>query len=200
MVDHDVRPIVGTDVSRIAGVLADAFVDDPLSDWLFGGDEQLHERLRRSFQAILRHIYLPKAQSYTTTDLAGAAMWAPPGKWKISFLGQLKITPTFLRILPGRNLRRGAQVNTLLTRAHPAEAHWHLSVLGVDPVRQRTGVGSALLRRITQRADADRVLCYLETSKLDNVAYYVRHGFEVLQEFDAPDGGPHLWTMARRPL
>jgi ribosomal protein S18 acetylase RimI-like enzyme len=194
-----VRPADGADVPRLADVLTDAFMDDPLSQWLFGGDDGLARRLRISFEAVLRRIYLPKGSSYTTDDLAGAALWAPPGKWKIPVLTQVRLAPTFIRHMPSRSFRRGAQVNTMFQRAHPAEPHWHLSVLGVDPVRQRVGIGGALMRPVLERANAEGVLCYLESSKQENLPYYARHGFEVTREFLAPDGGPQLWTMTRRP-
>jgi hypothetical protein len=38
----------------------------------------------------------------------------------------------------------------------------------------------------------------LETEKEKNVAFYERHGFEVVVEDDLPRGGPHFWTMKRQ--
>jgi ribosomal protein S18 acetylase RimI-like enzyme len=195
-----VRLATVTDAPGLAEVLADAFVDDPLSQWLFGPDDGLRERLRRSFEGILRRVYIAKDHTYTTDDLAGGALWAPPGKWKLSVVQQLRLTPLMLRIIPSGRLRNSARLNGLIERAHPSEAHWHLSVLGVDPDHQRTGVGGALIRPVLERADGERVLCYLETSKAENIPYYERHGFEVTTELDMPPGGPPLWTMTRKPL
>jgi ribosomal protein S18 acetylase RimI-like enzyme len=199
-VQPGVRLATRSDTPRLAEVLAAAFVDDPLSQWLFGPDDGLRERLRRSFFGILNRVYLAKNHTYITEDVAGGALWAPPGKWKLSILQQLRLTPLMIRIIPSGGLRNGARLNVLIERAHPAEPHWHLSVLGVDPARQRTGVGSALMRPILSRADNERVLCYLETSKSENIPYYERHGFEVSKELDMPPGGPPMWTMTRRPL
>jgi ribosomal protein S18 acetylase RimI-like enzyme len=195
-----VRLAGSADASRLAEVLADAFVDDPLSKWLFNEDAGLRERLRRSFEALLRKVYLRKGHTYTTDDLAGCAMWAPPGKWKLTILQQLRVAPVMLRLMSGVNLRNGARLNTQVEHAHPADPHWHLSVLGVEPARQRSGVGSSLMRPILDRADADRVLCHLETSKEENLAYYARHGFEMSSELQLPEGAPRVWTMTRRPL
>jgi ribosomal protein S18 acetylase RimI-like enzyme len=195
-----VRVAAGPDVPRLSEVLADAFVDDPLSIWLFRGDEGLRERLRRSFAALMRRVYLRKGHTYTTDDLAGAAMWAPPGKWKLTIVQQLRLAPMMVRLMSAANLRNGARLGLQVERAHPADAHWHLSVLGVDPKRQRTGVGTSLLRPVLERADAERVLCHLETSKEDNLAYYARHGFEISSELALPPGAPRVWTMTRRPL
>jgi len=198
------RPMVrlagSADVPHLAEVLADAFVDDPLSKWLFGDDDGLRERLRRSFDGLMRKVYLGKGSTYTTEDLAGCAMWAPPGKWKLSIAQQLRLAPLMLRLMSGVSLRNGARLNVQVERAHPADAHWHLSVLGVDPARQRSGIGGSLMRPVLERADADRVLCHLETSKDENLAYYARHGFEISTELELPTGAPRVWTMTRRPL
>jgi len=196
----DVRRATRQDAARLAEVLADAFEDDPLSKWLFIEDDGLRERLRRSFDALLNRVYLPKGQTFTTADLAGCAMWAPPGKWKLSVLQQLRLAPLMLRLMPSASLRNGSRMQVQVEKAHPSDPHWHLSVLGVDPARQRTGVGTSLMRPILDRADADRVLCHLETSKEENLAYYARQGFEIHNELELPEGAPRVWTMTRRPL
>ena len=35
----------------------------------------------------------------------------------------------------------------------------------------------------------------LETATPDNVAIYTRLGFEIIEEWQVPDGGPQFWTM-----
>jgi ribosomal protein S18 acetylase RimI-like enzyme len=195
-----VRLVETPDVPRLAEVLADAFVDDPLSKWLFNDDDGLRERLRRSFDALMRKVYLRKQHTYTTDDLAGCAMWAPPGKWKLSVIQQLRMAPVMMRLMSGTNLRNGARLNVQVEHAHPKDAHYHLSVLGVLPERQRGGVGSSLVSPILERADAERVLCHLETSKAENLAYYARFGFENNGELMLPPGAPSVWTMTRRPM
>ena len=195
-----VRLATWEDAPRLGEVLADAFVDDPLSKWLFGVDATLRDRLRRSFDGLLRRVYLSKGNTYTTDDLAGCAMWSPPGKWKLSVVQQLRLAPLMLRLMPAASLRNGARLQMQVEKAHPADPHWHLSVLGVDPSRQRTGVGTSVMRPILDRANAERVLCHLETSKEENLAYYARYGFEINNELELPTGAPRVWTMTRRPL
>lgn len=195
----DVRLAARSDIPALAQVLAAAFEIDPFSRWLFGEDERLRERLRVSFRALLRAAYLPKGHTYTTDDLAGAALWAPPGRWKLTVSQQLRLAPSFLRVLGPRRLSRAGPAGRAIDAAHPVLPHWHLSVLGVAPERQRSGIGAALMRPILERADREGVLAHLETSRAENVPYYVRYGFEVAREFDVPGGGPHMWTMSRRP-
>jgi ribosomal protein S18 acetylase RimI-like enzyme len=85
----------------------------------------------------------------------------------------------------------------LVDLARPREAHWYLATLGTDPDRQGQGVGSALLRKVLERADLEGLPAYLESSKERNLAFYGRHGFEVTGEIHTPGGGPTLWLMWR---
>jgi len=81
---------------------------------------------------------------------------------------------------------------------HPDEPHVHLSLLGVDPRYQRTGIGRALLNEGLSRANAVSMPVYLDTANPDNVPYYEGFGFRIVCEFDFPSGGPHSWGMLRR--
>jgi GNAT superfamily N-acetyltransferase len=74
-----------------------------------------------------------------------------------------------------------------------------LFYLGVTPMRQGQGTGSALLQPVLARADTDQLPCYLETGVARNVPFYERRGFQVVAEGALPRGGPPLWAMVRAP-
>jgi ribosomal protein S18 acetylase RimI-like enzyme len=76
--------------------------------------------------------------------------------------------------------------------------HWYLLCIGVEPDRQRAGVGGRLLSTGLQRVDADGLPCYLETANPDNLPFYRRHGFEVVADGPVPKGELHIWAMVRR--
>ena len=83
---------------------------------------------------------------------------------------------------------------------HPKEVpepHWYLPLLGVDPVLQGQGVGSALLKVILDRADRDGLPAYLWTAKARNVPFYQHHGFRVLTEGVEPTSSIRFWTCRR---
>jgi predicted N-acetyltransferase YhbS len=79
------------------------------------------------------------------------------------------------------------------------EPHWYLAMLGVDPQWQRQGIGGALMRSVFETADRDSVPCYLEAPTIENMRYYERRGFRVVEETDIPDSNIHLWCMKRSP-
>jgi ribosomal protein S18 acetylase RimI-like enzyme len=191
------RPITAADVPDVAGVIADAFADDPFWTWLFpAADRRL---VVRSSVRQLQVAYLPKGHSYTNSTLTGAALWSPPGKWRLSTSQQLRLAPSYLRLLGPSRMRTASRGFAVIERGHPDEPHWYLSVLGVSPAHQRSGIGRSLIEPILERADRERMPTSLETFKAENVPYYERFGFEVTLEDVVPGGGPHMWAMVRRP-
>ena len=97
---------------------------------------------------------------------------------------------------------RSHPLRDLLSELHARdmkEPHWYLPTLGVEPARQGTGVGSALLQPVLARADEEKLPCYLDTVQPRNVAFYQRHGFGVLTEGVEPVSALRYWTFRRNP-
>ena len=187
-------------VDAVALALADAFTDDPLMRWLAP---------RRNYPRRSRHIYrlmLDHAVPHGTVDVVdgeggkplAAAIWLPPGHWKVP-------TPALLRGL-GKVVRAGGyRVPRMLGRLtavekqHPrAPDHWYLEAIGVVRAQQGAGLGSALLSRRTAHFDEQGVPAYLECSNERNLPLYERHGFRVTKALTFPTGPPQ-WLMWRDP-
>ena len=92
----------------------------------------------------------------------------------------------------------GPQVMQQMASYHPHEPHWYLPLIGVDPAHQGKGLGSALMKHVTDICDHDSVLAYLKSSNLKNIALYERHGFEVLGAIQA-GSSPVITPMLRKP-
>ncbi len=185
------------DVPALAQMLARSFADDPVLTYVLPAKDR-QARMRRLFELDLRYLIMPLGESYTTEgEPRGAALWAPPGRWKPSTWALLRSAPAFMRIM-GNRLRAAIAFNALVEKHHPKEPHYYLGTLGTDPAFQRKGVGTALLQPVLDRCDAEAIPAYLETSKDVNVPYYRRHGFEVTNQVTLPDGPP-VWFMWREP-
>jgi GNAT superfamily N-acetyltransferase len=193
----DVRRATRGDITTVADALALAFLDDPVMAWVLGPKIDA-PRLRRMFKSMLGAWYLQHEETWTTTgDVAGAAIWAPPGKWRVGVAESIRMAPTMMRLL-GRRLRRATSAMTIIERHHLKEPHYYLAVLGTQPSRQGKGFGSAMLQPVLDRCDAEGALAYLESSKESNIPFYQRHGFVVQETLTLPDGPP-LWPMIREP-
>ncbi|MBI2390312.1 MAG: GNAT family N-acetyltransferase [Deltaproteobacteria bacterium] len=182
------------DVPAIAGVLARAFDDDPLFRILLP-DERV-PRLTRFFEAALPIVHLPLGEVWVTDDLRAAAAWAPPGRWHVSALQQLRMLP-MIGVFRGNTLF-GARMHRVVEREHPRDPHWYLSTLGVDPSAQGRGLGAAVLGPVLSRCDLERVDAYLESSNEQNHAFYRKQGFELRQTLEFPRSA-RVWTMRRPP-
>jgi ribosomal protein S18 acetylase RimI-like enzyme len=194
----DLREVTPADVPVLAPRLAAAFQDDPGMSWAFRDAARRPAKLERSFAELMRRVWLPRGIGHTTTDGAGAALWLPPGGWRLPVGLQLRLTPHMLR-LAGIETWKVVAMNAKAESRHPEPPHWYLALLGVDPASQGRGYGPHLTRPILERCDAEGTPAYLETGTERNVALYRGMGFEVRDEFDLPASGPHVWCMWREP-
>lgn len=185
------------DVPGLSRVLARAFADDPMVEWLVKPDARREERTALLFSAYLRLLSLPHGMAYTTDDMVGGALWSPPGQWQMGLAAQARFLPAFLGTT---GLARAPAcyigVQQVLG-AHPREPHFYLQVLGVDPEAQGRGWGSLLLRHGLAVVDAARMPAYLETMNSDNIAFYERHGFRVTGEVKVFGKNLPVWLLWR---
>jgi GNAT superfamily N-acetyltransferase len=124
-----------------------------------------------------------------------------PGGYPLPVLAQMREARFAFWALITRPpaLVAGTKYLVAIDKAHPREPLWYLQLLVVEPTAQRGGVGAALQDHVYRMADRDRLPSYLETQKVENLAYYRRYGYEVVDELHPVKKGPPLWTMRREP-
>ena len=71
--------------------------------------------------------------------------------------------------------------------------------MGTRPEVRGKGLASALIAEITETCDRAEMPAYLESSNLENVALYEKHGFRVTGEVTLKNG-PIVPLMWREPL
>jgi GNAT superfamily N-acetyltransferase len=190
-------------VPRAEEVLGRAFFDDPLWTWVLPDDADRRRALGWFMGVGVRYGHAHGTVHAMGPSVEGCAVWLPPGD--SDFLPERGVE-LGMNEAP-EQLGEAAFLRFLTAMSHlepfhheqMPDDHWYLMILGVDPPRQRQGVGGALLQPVLARADEAGQRCYLETQRERNVPFYQAHGFEVAVETDIPDGGPHMWLMARSP-
>jgi ribosomal protein S18 acetylase RimI-like enzyme len=200
--EPEVRLARTDDIPRLAVVLARAFASDPFFRFVAADGPDRDERMRDAWGAMLRHGSAGLAQTYTTTDLAGAAVWLPPGHTRPSLLDSIRMMPAMARLSRWTRLGAVGRAMTELDMRHRHHApgpHHYLMALGVDPDRQGQGIGSALMAPVLERCDREGRIAYLETSTPGGRRLYERHGFEVVEERTLRDTTTRGWLMLRRP-
>lgn len=192
----DVRTATKDELPRLADTLASAFSTDPIFTWMTP-DANREARLRRFFAAQLKFA-VDHGTIVTNGEGTGAAIWFPPEKWKIPTPHLLRLFPTMARTF-GRRLPRVLGGISTIEKRHPKDPpHWYLEFLGTHRDIQRNGVGSSVIDFVLDRCDQEGIPAYLEASSPENVPFYVRHGFEELEELRLKNGPP-WWAMLRQP-
>jgi GNAT superfamily N-acetyltransferase len=193
--DPTVRAAHVDDIPAIASMLARAFDDDPFINFLVKQDASRAKRLA-AWASSAASTGVRLHETYVTANRAGAALWIPPGEH--THAGRLA---TFRRLLPFSGPVRAWQVLNavdIIDRHTPSVRHYYLRIVGVEPQQQGQGIGTALLRPVLERCDAEGIVAYLFSTKERNVSTYERSGFRVLQRIDLRRG-PSVWTMQREP-
>jgi GNAT superfamily N-acetyltransferase len=193
-----VRRARTAELPELARMLARAFHDDPVVSWACRPDSLRPRVLERLFGLRLRDIQL-HGEIWTGDGLDSVAVWTPPERWHTTPRQDLSYASSLLH--PRLLLRLPMVVGGLLRvqSMHPEQPpHWYLAILGTDPAAQGRGVGSATLAPVLEQCDRDGLGAYLESSKEQNIDFYARHGFRVIDERRLPRG-PRLWPMWREP-
>lgn len=200
------RPLIGPlhldEVPRVGECLERAFVDDPMTGFLFGGDPKLSRKLRWVFQASLRYA-LRHGVVDAVPDALAVAMWLPPGRSRRASLDMLRsgIITAPMRLGLGAAWRVAALMRGMqsLHTCMGSQPHWYLLTLAVHPDHQGRGFGGRLVRHGLSRAEREGLPCYLETSNPKNIAFYERLGFRVTATGCPRPGGVTIWGMVARP-
>lgn len=186
-----------SDRADVVRLLDEAFTDDPVSSWVFPGEE--HRRRRHGG---LMEAFFDLALSQGFVDVAedgtAAALWwsVPAGEQEGAEEG-----PAQLRAAVDPDNARVEEIGRLTGEAHPTDrAHQYLHMVGVSPERQGEGLGSALIGAVLERCDREGLHAYLEASNSRSRALYTRLGFHFTgTAIELPDG-PQLWPMWREPV
>ena len=181
----------------LASTFGRAFVNEPMMLWPMGLVGDVADSLTRCFRYFLEEA-LGLGVVWEVADGNGAAVWVSPAHaqaweaadpWSQARIGALtddggRRYDTFWEWVDSRT---------------PDEPLWLLDSIAVAPSRQGQGLGSALVATGCCQAAAAGMPAFLSTGTRRNVEIYGHSGFRVVDEADAPGGGPHIWFMRRDP-
>ena len=184
-----VVPTVGAELPRLSHLLAAAFATDPVSDWLFDGEQDArHPAFFRAFLELAGRA----GRVEQTFDGTGVAVWIDnTGTHDIAAWEHFEAR---LRDAVAGHERRWEALDTAMRAAHPTGPHWWLAFIGVLPGHGRRGRGGELLRHAATWV-GDRE-AYLEATSRRLVAFYRRHGYRAVGQI-AVAQGPRLYPMCR---
>ncbi|KKK16905.1 hypothetical protein ARAM_002676 [Aspergillus rambellii] len=206
--DIQILPLTQLDIPQAVECIQTVFVDDPYFLYLFNPSTYNRARNTASLSAHFLHglgcnapIYVAKYQN----RVVGVCWWisprpasSPPSlservhDWILSFRqllaniryagrGGLRVD----RYLQWKELQAESQAETWSS----PQGYYFCNVIAVRAETRGKGVGRKLVEAVTQRADAEGVPCYLESSKgVPNLLIYEKLGFELVSEIECVDG------------
>lgn len=178
---------------RIISVMVLAFCGDPVVRWVWSDPQRYLESFPLFVNAFGGKAF-STGSAYYLDDFSGAALWLPP---KVHF-DEAAVGSALESTMPKEIQADGFAVFDQMAKFHPAEPHWYLPVLGVDPARHSMGLGSILMGHVLAICDRDNISAYLESSNPKNIPFYKRHGFEVLGTIQAGKERS-IFPMLRKP-
>jgi GNAT superfamily N-acetyltransferase len=176
---------------RAVATLVAAFAGDPAARWLYPGSHQYFAHFPEFVRAFGGKAF-DHGTAYCAEDCAAAALWLSPDVEpdEEELVGMVEDS------IPEERQAEVFSVLRQMGKFHPAEPHWYLPLMGVNPEEQGQGRGSALLTHALARCDRDGLPAYLESSSPRSIPLYERHGFRVLGVIRAGDS-PVITPMLR---
>ena len=180
---------------QAAGVSARALRDNPMSLAVSHDPLVRMELFHGVFAGMLKDA--PGIAARRGGCVLGVAAATEPGA---SCLGRW--LPEEARIVsdPGpdaTDLDRLLRVGSVSAANDPAEAHWHVGPVAVEPGFQGAGIGHVVMRMLCDHFDDLGDLAWLETDKIENVTFYTSLGFELVTK--VPVLSAVCWFMRREP-
>jgi GNAT superfamily N-acetyltransferase len=188
-----IRTVEGDQVSRAESVQLMAFSADPVMRWMWPEPHAYVQNFPRFLRGFGGRAFEHGA-AHVTDAFDGGTWWLPPGVGT----DDEALENLFRETIAEPKRSEVFSILEQISAAHPAEPHWHLAFVGVDPAKQGRGIGAALMRYTLARIDAAHLHAYLESSNPANVSLYQRHGFEVIREVRVGSSPPVI-PMVRLP-
>ena len=193
-------------VAAVRATVGAAFATDPMLEWIFP-DPVHRAQATAAWLGVFVEAYAaggvvdvidgaPAADDSGAT--AGAALWRI-GQAPLPF----STLPSAGGLLAGFvGVERCAQLAHAL-RAFadnkPSPPFHYLQFLAVHPLHQGTGLGRVLVQHGQQRASANGLGVYLESTNARNLPFYRSLGFEPIGEFTLQPDGPSAFRLWWQP-
>lgn len=188
------------DVDQAVSLLVEAFASDPQMVFFFPVELEKRSALVREFFTILIEarlgLHMPVLLAKSGNGVSGVVMgydstrpeWLPVHSRKFS---------EFESRHPGLS-ERLSEADSIMKKCQPDARHYYLGVVGVAPMEQGKGTGTALIRYFLNMSDQDKASngTFLETANPKNVPYYERLGFGVVGQGPI-DQNTTLWCLYR---
>ena len=168
------------DKRRIVDILTTSFDDNKSVNYIVQRDSKRIKRIRKLMEYSF-HVCYSFGEVFLSEDKNGCALILFPDKKKSTILLDIKLIISCIGIF---NIKKAMQREAKIKKLQPKELMYYLWFIGVDPIAQNNGKGSALMSEIIKESNASNRSICLETSTLKNIPWYEKFGFKIYNELD----------------
>lgn len=195
------RQLTLSDVEEAAKVIAQAFIEDPLTSFMLPIKATRVKTLLKFFR-VYAEINIKAGRGFGVGEpLQGVAFWKFPSQdsMSISVKSLGKLLPLLFTMYPIGYFKAGKvfeQIDSLHSK-HAPEPHFYLDNLGVLASSRGQGLSSKLIRPFLQMADEKKVTAYTDTVTRGNVPLYEHFGFKLVEESFIQNAGITVYALKR---
>ncbi len=191
------------DIPKAVETLKDAFSADPLWEEVFKEDPDQDQSLTAFFTCPLLYGMKFGKACATSPSAEGVAVWVPGKYADMSMWGMLRSGALFYGMKMGKQSVQNLAIVSKQTghkrkKLMRNQAYKYLTIIGISSAAQGNGFGSKLMDTIKQECDNEGLNLYLETEKEENLRFYEKHGFTVLERINLPKLDLPMWLMFRK--
>ncbi|TWB92984.1 acetyltransferase (GNAT) family protein [Bradyrhizobium macuxiense] len=192
--NEPIKIVTPEDRLRVSAILTTAFTMCPLSRWLY--PEPV--RYLRHFGGFIDHYagdpYTDGSGAYLDNGDKGALLWLSDKVHR----DDARFMEFVLGSVPERRRAEAERVFEEFGKFHPQKPHWYFTMLGVDPLLQRSGLGGLLYRHGLALLDKAKGLAFTEATSSDSARLYERLGWKIVGEVQV-GSSPPCFPMLRQP-
>jgi GNAT superfamily N-acetyltransferase len=176
------------DINKGSEVLRDAFKNYPAFTYLFPEINERARKLKYVMEFFIKCGLLNGEVYAPSKNIEGVAIWYKSTQLNLGLPDIFRAG--LLNLLFGLNPASFINFKKLgdakkTNRAKVMKgAYYLLDVIGLDPAYQRKGYGRLLIESKLAQIEEQKMSCFLETSKFENMDYYKKYGFDLLGKSD----------------
>jgi ribosomal protein S18 acetylase RimI-like enzyme len=182
-----------TDKDCVVNILVNSFYDNSSVNYIIKQDKKKRVRIKNLMKYSFDLCY-HFGEIYISENRKACALILFPEKKKYSLKSILIDLKFILSSLDISHLKKAITRDSKIKKLQPSGLKYYLWFIGTEPQHQKEGIGSRLLQEIMEVALKKERPIYLETSRIDNVKWYQKFGFELYNELDL---GYRLYFMKK---
>jgi ribosomal protein S18 acetylase RimI-like enzyme len=176
------------DLNKASATLGRSFNDYPMFNYIIPDSEYRKDKLKYLCYFLLS-LGIAKGEVIGPSNkMEGVSIWLSSNGSKSSGVDALRagLLNLLIHIKPG-TIRRFIEVGKIRgkKRTEIIKGQYYLcDMIGVDPLLQKQGFGRKMMEAKLLEFDREKMPCYLETSKHENIAYYKQFGFSQINRYE----------------